>query len=78
MLLDWIMKKLFSGRNRRMVNKLWPLVKKVNALAEEYQVLSDDQLRGKTQEFRERLRMARPPMTLCAKLLQSSKTPAAA
>ncbi|MBO7741836.1 MAG: hypothetical protein J6S21_04710, partial [Victivallales bacterium] len=50
------MKKLFSGRNRRMVNKLWPLVKKVNTLAESYRGLSDDELRGKTDEFRERLR----------------------
>ena len=56
MLLDWIIKKLFSSRNKRVVNKLWPLVQKVNQLAEQYRSLSDDELRAKTPEFKERLK----------------------
>ena len=32
MFLDWIIKKLFSSRNKRVVNKLWPLVHRVNNL----------------------------------------------
>ncbi len=56
MFFDWIMKKLFTSRNKRVVNKLWPLVHKVNEFAAEYQrTLSDDELRAKTQEFKERL-----------------------
>ena len=54
-ILDWIMNKLFVGRNKRVVNKLWPLVQKVNRQAEEYRSLSDDELKAKTPEFKQRL-----------------------
>lgn len=56
MVLDWILKRLFAGHNKRAVNKLWPLVAKVNEWAEQYRALSDDELRGKTAEFKERLK----------------------
>ena len=56
MFLDWIIKKLFSSRNKRVVNKLWPLVHRVNELAESYKALSDEELKAKTPEFQERLR----------------------
>lgn len=56
MFLDWIIKKLFSSRNKRVVNKLWPLVHRVNELAESYKGLSDEELKAKTPEFQERLR----------------------
>ncbi len=49
------MNKLFVGRNKRVVNKLWPLVQKVNRQAEEYRSLSDDELKAKTPEFKQRL-----------------------
>ena len=48
--------KLFVGsRNDRNVKKKQGLVKKVNAFAAEYEKLSDEALKAKTQEFRERL-----------------------
>ncbi len=48
--------KLFVGsRNDRNVKKKQALVKKVNAFAAEYEKLSDDALKAKTQEFRDRL-----------------------
>ena len=56
MFLEWITKKLFASRNRRVVNKLWPLVNKVNEYAEQYKSLTDEQLKAKTDEFRERLK----------------------
>ena len=56
MFLEWIMKKLFSSRNKRVVNKLWPLVNKVNEYAEQYKALTDDELKAKTAEFKERLK----------------------
>ena len=46
MLLEWIMKKLFTSRNKRLVNKLWPLVNKVNEYAEQYRALSDEELKA--------------------------------
>jgi preprotein translocase subunit SecA len=56
MVLDWILKRLFAGHNKRAVNKLWPLVRKVNEYAEQYKALSDDELRGMTAKFKERLK----------------------
>ena len=47
--------KLFAGsHHRRFLRKCAPLVKRINALEIEYQKLSDDQLRAKTDEFKAR------------------------
>jgi len=53
------MPKWFStlfDTNEKEIKRLQPLVKKINELEPEYQRLSDAELRGKTDEFRERLR----------------------
>ncbi|MGE4488259.1 MAG: preprotein translocase subunit SecA [Kiritimatiellales bacterium] len=49
------LKKIFGSKNERDVKKMMPLVQKINALEEEYQRLSEDQLKAKTQEFRDRI-----------------------
>ena len=47
--------KLFAGsHHRRFLRKCAPLVKRINALETEYQKLSDEQLRAKTDEFKNR------------------------
>ena len=47
--------KLFAGsHHRKFLRKCAPLVKRINALETEYQKLSDDQLRAKTEEFKQR------------------------
>ncbi|MEI7621369.1 MAG: preprotein translocase subunit SecA [Candidatus Moraniibacteriota bacterium] len=46
--------KLF-GSNEREVNKFRPILAQVNALEEKMIALGDEQLKAKTQEFRERL-----------------------
>ena len=47
--------KLFAGsHHRRFLRKCAPLVKRINALETEYQKLSDEQLRAKTEEFKNR------------------------
>jgi preprotein translocase subunit SecA len=47
--------KLFAGsHHRKFLRKCAPLVKRINALETEYQKLSDDQLRAKTDEFKKR------------------------
>ena len=43
------------GDNEREVRKYMPLVDQVNNLEPELEALSDDELRGKTAEFRQRL-----------------------
>ena len=47
--------KLFGDPNKRVVVRLEPLVERINALESEIQKLSDDELKAKTTEFRQRL-----------------------
>ncbi|KKS83790.1 MAG: Protein translocase subunit SecA [Parcubacteria group bacterium GW2011_GWD2_43_10] len=46
--------KLFGDPNKRVVVRLEPLVERINALESEIQKLSDDELKAKTSEFRQR------------------------
>jgi preprotein translocase subunit SecA len=44
-----------NDSNEKVLNKLVPIVEKINALEAEYKILSDDELKRKTQEFKNRL-----------------------
>lgn len=48
-------KKLFGSANDRYIKSLQSTVEKINALESQMERLSDDELRGRTQWFRERL-----------------------
>ncbi len=50
-----IAKKIFGTENDRKLKKLRPLVNQINGLEPEFQALTDDALRLKTDEFRQRL-----------------------
>ncbi|MFO1243221.1 MAG: preprotein translocase subunit SecA [Rickettsiales bacterium] len=50
-----IARKLFGSANDRLVRTYRDRVARINALEETYESLSDDELRGKTAEFRARL-----------------------
>jgi len=50
-----LLKKVFGSRNDRLLKQYRGGVAKVNALESAYQALSDEQLRGKTDEFKARL-----------------------
>ena len=54
--MNWILKKIIGSKNERDLKKMRPLVERINQLDEEYKALSDEQLRAKTGEFRERLK----------------------
>ncbi len=47
--------KVFGTPHERDVKKVLPLVNQVNALESQFQLLSDEQLKNKTQEFKDRL-----------------------
>ena len=47
-------KKIIGSKNERELKKLWPIVAKINAMESSIAALSDEQLRGKTTEFKER------------------------
>ena len=51
-----IAKKIFGTENDRKLKKLRPLVEKINSLEPEFEKLTDDALRQKTEEFKKRLK----------------------
>jgi len=46
--------KLFGTRSEREIKKFTPTVEKINSLEPQFKALTDEQLRGKTEEFRAR------------------------
>src|SRR6266508_385181 len=54
-MLDKVLAKVVGTQNDRELKRLRPIVAEVGALEPAMQTLSDDQLRGKTAEFRTRL-----------------------
>lgn len=49
-----LVKKVFGSKNERELKKLWPIVARINELEASISPLSDEQLRDKTAEFKER------------------------
>src|SRR5262252_3518152 len=54
-MIQQILAKVVGTQNERELKKLRPLVAEINALEPSVQPLSDEQLRGKTVEFKQRL-----------------------
>ncbi|MDD2760057.1 MAG: preprotein translocase subunit SecA, partial [Methylomonas sp.] len=54
-MLGKLVKWVIGSRNDRLIKKKRKLVNKVNALAADFEKLSDEALKAKTQEFRDRL-----------------------
>lgn len=51
-----IFKKFFGSRNERLVKQYLKIVEQINAFEEEISALNDDQLKAKTDEFRQRIK----------------------
>ena len=54
-MINTVLKKIFGSKNERDIKRMLPLVARINQLEVEYQKLSDDRLKAKTAEFKERL-----------------------
>ena len=50
-----VFSKVFGSRSQREVKRIMPLVEKIESLRPDMQKLSDEELRGKTREFKKRL-----------------------
>jgi preprotein translocase subunit SecA len=50
------LKRLFGSKHERDVKTIRPLVEQINAHFQEYENLSDEELRAKTAEFRARIK----------------------
>jgi preprotein translocase, SecA subunit len=57
-MINKILTTIFGSKHERDVKKMLPIVQQVSALEPQISLLSDAELRGKTLEFRERLRPA--------------------
>ena len=53
-MISGLLKKIFGSRNDRLIKQYSQTVKRINALEPQLQGLSDEQLRAKTDEFRQR------------------------
>ena len=49
------LKKIFGDYSSRELKQIYPIVDQIDALSDEYKALSDEELRGKTQQFKDRL-----------------------
>jgi len=47
-----ILSKIFGDANKRYLNKIRPLLQEVNSFEEQFSKLSDDELKNKTEEFK--------------------------
>ncbi|MEZ4870768.1 MAG: preprotein translocase subunit SecA [Bdellovibrionales bacterium] len=54
-MISTVAKKIFGTKHERELKKLAPIINKINSLEPEMQKLSDDGLKAKTNEFKERL-----------------------
>ncbi len=57
-----VIQKLFGDSNERELKKLWPVVEEIKSFDAKMKLLSEDQLRGKTDEFRQRIAEAVAPI----------------
>ena len=54
--MKWLINKIVGSKNQRELKKLGVIVDKINELEAEFQSLSDDQLKSKTSEWKEKLK----------------------
>ncbi|HEX2961161.1 MAG TPA: preprotein translocase subunit SecA [Ignavibacteriales bacterium] len=54
-MLNNFLKKIFGDKHTKNLKELWPIVEEINEYYEKLKDLSDDELRGKTAEFKEKI-----------------------
>src|SRR5687767_4025820 len=53
--INYFLTKVFGSENERTLKKIIPFVQQINSLEPEVEKLSDEQLRLKTQHFRDKI-----------------------
>jgi preprotein translocase subunit SecA len=51
-MVSWILRKVLGSKNQREIRRLRPLVEKINRLEEEFQALTEEQLKEKTANWK--------------------------
>src|ERR1700687_6161752 len=67
-MLSWILRKVLGSRNQREVKRIRPLVEKINQLEQQFQSLTEDQLREKTAQWKKDLANIDDPDELARRL----------
>ncbi len=55
-MLQSLLKKIFGDRNEKALKELWPVVDEIKSEYEKIKLLSDDELKAKTIEFKEKIK----------------------
>jgi preprotein translocase subunit SecA len=77
-MFDQLLKSIFGSKHDKDVREAQPLVEEINGFAAEYQAISDQDLAGKTAEFRARLAAGETLDDLLPEAYAAVKEPAAA
>lgn len=67
-MFNWIIRKIIGSRNQRELRRLQPTIRRINEIEESLQSLSDEALRAKTAEWKERLSKIEDPEQLAMEL----------
>ena len=67
-MVSWILRKVLGSKNQREVRRIRPLVENINRLEQEFQALTDDQLREKTAHWKRDLANIDDPDELARRL----------
>ena len=54
-MIEWLVQKFIGTKNERELKKYFPLVRKISEMEPQIVKLSDDELRGKTSKYREKI-----------------------
>ena len=55
-MIGWVLRKIIGSQNDRLLRRIVPVVQKVNSFEPEISKLTDEELKSKTNVFRERLK----------------------
>ncbi len=54
-MVNWILKKFLGSKNQREIKRLMPMARQINEFDEQFKALSDDDLRAKTDAWKQEL-----------------------
>ena len=69
-MVSWMLRKVIGSKNQREIRRIRPLVEKINRLEEQFQSLTDEQLREKTAQWKGELSKIDDPDALARKLVE--------
>jgi preprotein translocase subunit SecA len=67
-MVSWILRKVLGSKNQREIKRIRPLVEKINQLEQQFQALTEDQIRDKTAQWKKDLANIDDPDELARRL----------